>query len=59
MAMVRRGPRRRRDRLAALSPERVEETDELYVLSANGGDTVKARAGLLDVKRLQNRARPC
>ena len=39
-------------RLAAVEPERVQESDEVYVLSATGGDTVKVRDGLLDVKRL-------
>jgi exopolyphosphatase/guanosine-5'-triphosphate,3'-diphosphate pyrophosphatase len=41
------------DRLGALEPERVEASDELYLLSAAGDDTVKVRGGLLDVKRLQ------
>src|SRR4051794_5828463 len=39
------------DRFAALSPERVEESDELYVLSPVVDATVKVRAGLMDVKR--------
>jgi exopolyphosphatase / guanosine-5'-triphosphate,3'-diphosphate pyrophosphatase len=39
-------------RLAAVDPERVQESAEVYVLSARGRDTVKVRDGLLDVKRL-------
>jgi exopolyphosphatase / guanosine-5'-triphosphate,3'-diphosphate pyrophosphatase len=35
------------------SPERVQEGDELYLLSAGGGDTVKVRDGLMDVKHLE------
>jgi len=34
-------------------PERVQESDELYVLSVARGDTVKVRDGLMDVKRLE------
>jgi len=41
------------DRLATIEPERVEETDELYLLSSGGGDTVKVRRGSLDVKHLE------
>ncbi len=33
-------------------PERVQESDEVYVLSFAGGDTVKVRDELLDVKHL-------
>jgi exopolyphosphatase/guanosine-5'-triphosphate,3'-diphosphate pyrophosphatase len=40
-------------RLAALRVERVTESDETYLLAAAGGDVVKERAGLLDVKRLE------
>jgi exopolyphosphatase / guanosine-5'-triphosphate,3'-diphosphate pyrophosphatase len=40
-------------RLAALAPESVAESEELYLLSAADGDTVKVRDGLLDVKRLE------
>jgi exopolyphosphatase/guanosine-5'-triphosphate,3'-diphosphate pyrophosphatase len=40
--------------LAGLSPERVEDSDELYVLSLRGGDIVKVRDGLMDVKQLQD-----
>ena len=39
-------------RMAAVEPEAVQESDEVYVLSDRGGDTVKVRGGLLDVKRL-------
>ena len=39
---------------AALSPERVQESDELYLLSEAGGDTVKVRAELMDVKHLEH-----
>ncbi|HSC73349.1 MAG TPA: hypothetical protein VLB89_04210 [Gaiellaceae bacterium] len=35
------------------SPERVQESDELYILSVANGDTVKVRDGLMDVKRLE------
>jgi exopolyphosphatase/guanosine-5'-triphosphate,3'-diphosphate pyrophosphatase len=35
------------------SPERVQESDELYLLSAGGGDSVKVRDGLMDVKHLE------
>jgi exopolyphosphatase / guanosine-5'-triphosphate,3'-diphosphate pyrophosphatase len=35
------------------SPERVQESDEIYVLSVANGDTVKVRDGLMDVKRLE------
>jgi exopolyphosphatase / guanosine-5'-triphosphate,3'-diphosphate pyrophosphatase len=38
---------------AALTPERVEESDETYLLSEAGGDTVKVRADLMDVKHLE------
>jgi exopolyphosphatase / guanosine-5'-triphosphate,3'-diphosphate pyrophosphatase len=41
------------DRFATLSPERVQESDELYVLSLEGEDTVKVRDGLIDVKHLE------
>jgi exopolyphosphatase/guanosine-5'-triphosphate,3'-diphosphate pyrophosphatase len=34
-------------------PERVQESDELYILSVARGDTVKVRDGLMDVKRLE------
>src|SRR5947207_7141498 len=38
---------------AALSPESVTESDELYLLSTNTNDTVKVRDGLMDVKHLE------
>ena len=38
-------------RFAELSPERVQESDELYVLSPVGDATVKIRADLMDIKR--------
>ncbi len=37
----------------ALAPERVQESDELYLLSAGDGDTVKVRDDLMDVKHLE------
>jgi exopolyphosphatase/guanosine-5'-triphosphate,3'-diphosphate pyrophosphatase len=40
-------------RFAELSPERVHESDELYLLSLEGDDTVKVRDGLMDVKHLE------
>jgi exopolyphosphatase/guanosine-5'-triphosphate,3'-diphosphate pyrophosphatase len=39
-------------RLAALAPERVQESDELYLLSSESDASVKVRDGLMDVKRL-------
>ena len=41
------------ERLAALEPELVAESDEAYLLSAAGVDAVKLRGGLLDVKHLE------
>ena len=41
------------EHLAAHAPEHVEESDELYLLSVGGGDTVKVRNGDLDVKHLE------
>jgi exopolyphosphatase/guanosine-5'-triphosphate,3'-diphosphate pyrophosphatase len=41
------------ERFAELSPELVEESDELYVLSKRGRDTVKVRDELIDVKHLE------
>ena len=41
------------DRFAALSPERVQESDELYLLSPVVDVTVKIRADLMDIKRRQ------
>lgn len=40
-------------RFAALSPERVQESDELYVLSLKSDASVKIREGLIDVKLLE------
>lgn len=40
-------------KLAALSPERTQESEELYLLSERGGDTVKVRDDLMDVKHLE------
>ena len=39
-------------RLAAVEPDAVQESDEVYVLSDRGGDTVKVRDHKLDVKQL-------
>ena len=39
---------------AALTPERVQESDEIYVLSTADGDTVKVRDELMDVKHLEH-----
>jgi exopolyphosphatase/guanosine-5'-triphosphate,3'-diphosphate pyrophosphatase len=41
-------------RLAAAPPERVRESDELYVLSVRSDASVKVREGLMDVKRLEH-----
>lgn len=41
------------EHLASLSPHAVQESEEVYVLSAEGGDTVKVRDGLMDVKHLE------
>jgi exopolyphosphatase/guanosine-5'-triphosphate,3'-diphosphate pyrophosphatase len=35
-------------------PERVQESDEIYFLSTHGGDTVKVRDELMDVKHLEH-----
>jgi exopolyphosphatase / guanosine-5'-triphosphate,3'-diphosphate pyrophosphatase len=35
-------------------PERVQESDEIYLLSTEDGDTVKVRDELMDVKRLEH-----
>jgi exopolyphosphatase / guanosine-5'-triphosphate,3'-diphosphate pyrophosphatase len=40
------------EQLAALPPLSVQDSDELYLLSAAGGN-VKVRAGLMDLKALQ------
>src|SRR5687767_3836232 len=39
--------------LAALAPERVEDSDEVYVVSQHADASVKVRAGLVDVKQLE------
>src|SRR5215218_2317279 len=52
MACLRNRPRGGRGRLAALTPTRVEESDELYLLSAAGAN-VKVRDGLMDIKLLR------
>jgi len=41
-------------RLAALTPERVQESDELYLLAVAGDASVKIRDGLMDVKHLEH-----
>ena len=41
------------ERFAALSPEKTQESDELYLLSAVADETVKIRDELLDVKQLE------
>jgi exopolyphosphatase/guanosine-5'-triphosphate,3'-diphosphate pyrophosphatase len=38
--------------LRALSPDRVHESDEVYLLSTTGTEAVKVRDGLMDVKHL-------
>ena len=40
-------------RLALLDPERIAESDELYMLSLQSDASVKVRDGLVDVKRLE------
>jgi exopolyphosphatase / guanosine-5'-triphosphate,3'-diphosphate pyrophosphatase len=40
-------------RFAALSPEHVQESDELYLLSLKSDASVKIREGLIDVKLLE------
>ncbi len=42
------------DRFSALAPERVEESDEVYLLSSRSDASVKVRGGLMDVKQLQS-----
>ena len=39
---------------SALTPERVQESEEIYLLSASNGDTVKVRDELMDVKHLEH-----
>ena len=40
-------------RLGSMEPERLAESDETYLLSAEGIDAVKLRDGLMDVKHLE------
>jgi exopolyphosphatase/guanosine-5'-triphosphate,3'-diphosphate pyrophosphatase len=43
------------DAFAALEPERVQESDEIYLLStADDADTVKVRDELMDIKHLEH-----
>jgi exopolyphosphatase/guanosine-5'-triphosphate,3'-diphosphate pyrophosphatase len=41
------------ERLGAMEPEAVAESDETYVLSGESVDTVKVRDGLMDIKHLE------
>jgi exopolyphosphatase/guanosine-5'-triphosphate,3'-diphosphate pyrophosphatase len=41
------------DKFDGLSPERVDESEELYLLSLESDASVKLRGGLMDVKELQ------
>jgi exopolyphosphatase/guanosine-5'-triphosphate,3'-diphosphate pyrophosphatase len=41
------------ERLGPMGPEHVVESDEAYLLSAEGVDAVKVRDGLMDVKHLE------
>jgi exopolyphosphatase/guanosine-5'-triphosphate,3'-diphosphate pyrophosphatase len=41
------------DLVATLTPDRVDDSDEVYVLSRNGDALVKVRNDLMDVKRLE------
>jgi exopolyphosphatase/guanosine-5'-triphosphate,3'-diphosphate pyrophosphatase len=41
-------------RFAAMSPERVQDSDETYLLSTRSDASVKVRDGLMDVKRLES-----
>jgi exopolyphosphatase / guanosine-5'-triphosphate,3'-diphosphate pyrophosphatase len=41
------------ERLGSMEPERVLESDEAYLLSAEGVDAVKDRDGLMDLKHLE------
>jgi exopolyphosphatase/guanosine-5'-triphosphate,3'-diphosphate pyrophosphatase len=40
-------------RLGSMEPERLTQSDETYLLSAQSVDAVKAREGLMDVKHLE------
>jgi exopolyphosphatase/guanosine-5'-triphosphate,3'-diphosphate pyrophosphatase len=41
------------ERLTALTPEKVQESDETYLLSTRSNASVKVRDGLMDVKHLE------
>jgi len=41
------------DRLSELSPTRVDDSDEVYIVSSRSDASIKVRGGLLDVKRLE------
>ena len=41
------------ERFAALTPEKVQESDETYLLSTHSDASVKIRDGLMDVKQLE------
>jgi len=41
-------------RFAALEPERVQESDEVYLVSTESDASVKVREGLMDVKHLED-----
>ena len=41
------------ERFSALTPERIQESDETYVLSTRSDASVKVRDGLMDVKHLE------
>ena len=43
-------------RLAALPPTRVDDSEELYILSSRVEGSIKVRGGTLDVKRLERRS---
>jgi exopolyphosphatase / guanosine-5'-triphosphate,3'-diphosphate pyrophosphatase len=43
-------------RLAALAPTRVDDSEELYILSSRVEGSIKIRGGKLDVKRLERRS---
>ncbi|HEY7621619.1 MAG TPA: hypothetical protein VH834_17705 [Solirubrobacteraceae bacterium] len=42
------------ERFASLSPERAQDSDDLYLLSRHSDASVKVRGGVMDVKRLQS-----
>jgi exopolyphosphatase / guanosine-5'-triphosphate,3'-diphosphate pyrophosphatase len=41
------------DRFASMTPDRIQESDEIYVLSTQGDASVKVRDELMDVKHLE------